>query len=95
MEPIKGVIQSVINNLTIKKAGGTEVNPWALLEKALTKKDLRHIKFNYFKKGILSVSVDSSSWLYDLSLRKENLLQEINKESSLVKDIRFHIGTVK
>ncbi len=94
MELIKNTIQGVLEGLVLKKTDGSETNPQALLEKALTKKELRHIKLNYFKKGILSISVDSSAWLYALSLRKENFLKEMNKGPLLIKDIQFRIGEI-
>ena len=78
-----------------KKTGSGHDNPEELLKKALTKKELRHIKFNYFKKGILGVSVDSSSWLYNMTLQKEKLLIKLNRDSTAVKDIIFRLGEVK
>lgn len=69
-------------------------DPQALLKRALSKKELKHIKFSYFKKGILGVNVDSSAWLYSLTLQKEDLLARLNKGSSTIKDIRFRIGEI-
>ena len=95
MEQIKDTIASVIGNLVAKKQGEVGGGPEGLLKKALTKKELGHIKFNYFKKGVININVDSSSWLYSLNLKKEELLEKLGKESSKIKDIRFRIGEVK
>ncbi len=65
------------------------------LKKILTKKEIGHIKFNYFKKGILNIIVDSSSWLYQLSLEKDGLLAKLRKNLKNIKDIRFRLGEVK
>jgi len=65
-----------------------------LLKKLLTKRELQHIKFNYFRKGILGISVDSSGWLYHLSLKKEGLLISLQKNLTDLKEIHFRLGEV-
>lgn len=92
MDAIKDLLTPVLRDLEKKVCSQ---DPEELLKKALTKKDLGHIKFNYFKKGVLSVSVDSSAWLYKLNLDKKQLLTKLAKESSGIKDVRFRIGAVK
>ena len=96
IEPIKDTVLSVMKELVSQKSQVADDDPWALLKKALTKRQLKHIKFNYFKKGILGVYVDSSSWLYSLDLEKQNLLDRLSgKTKAVIKDIRFRIGEVK
>lgn len=95
MEAIKDTLINVMQRLKTKKTGICDDGPRALLKKVLTKKELAHIKFNYFRKGILSLYVDSSSWLYSFSLKKEDLLLGLNKKSCAIKDIRFRIGEIK
>jgi hypothetical protein len=96
METIKATVNNIIKDLLAKKddalkVGGAE----GFFKNALTKKELGHIKFNYFRKGILSVNVDSSPWLYKLSLQKAKLLLKLQKGISNIKDIRFRIGEIK
>jgi len=95
MERIKDTLQSVFKELTAKKGspGGDAPDDW--LKKALTKRDLEHIKFNYFRKGILGVKVDSSSWVYKFTLDRSKILLKLQKCSAEVKDIHFRIGEVK
>jgi hypothetical protein len=95
MEAIKDTVMSVMQHLADKKLIAGSNEPQLVLRKALTKKELGHIKVNYFKKGILSVNVDSSSWLYSLTLKKETLLAKLGRKSKEIKDIRFRIGEVK
>ncbi len=95
MDHIKNVVYGVIEGWAAKSAGAGEDAPRAWLKKVLTKKELAHIKFNYFKKGVLGVWVDSSVWLYSLSLKKSNLLEQLRAVSSGVKDIRFRIGVTR
>ena len=95
MERIKDTIESVIKDLMVKKSGACDDNPEAWLRKVLTKKELGHIKLQYFRKGILGLSVDSSSWMYSLSLKKEILLNKLKKCSQDVKEVRFSIGDLR
>jgi len=91
MEAIKDTLQSVILALEKKIAGAPQENPEELLKKVLTKKELGHIKFNYFKKGIFGLKVDSSSWLYILTMQKKDLLLRLQKRISGIKDVRLRL----
>jgi len=95
MERIKDTIQAVMGDLKAGKTGFPADAPEELLKKILTKRELKHIKFNYFKRGVLGASVDSSSWLYQISLRKEDLLAQLTAKSKAIKDIRFRLGDIK
>ena len=81
--------------LSGKNTGPSRDNPEQWLKKALTKKELRHIKVKYFSKGILGLSVDSSAWLYILSLRKEELLNKLKQDSPGLKNINLRIGEIE
>jgi len=95
MEKIKDTIELVIQDLLSKKSGLNDEGPQAWIRKVLTKKELGHIKLQYFRKGILGLSVDSSSWMYSLNLKKEALLSKLKKCSQDIKDIRFNIGDLR
>ncbi len=95
MEKIKDTIEVVIRDLFTKKGGANNTGPEAWLRKALTKKELGHIKFHYFRKGILGLMVDSSVWLYSLNLKKEGLFDKFKKISQDIKEVRFSIGDIK
>ena len=94
MQAIKDTVQEVMRALKTKKTKEPGSNPEALLKKILTKKELRHIKFNYFKRGLLCLNVDSSVWLYQLSLKKENLLAKLGKRMPGIRDIRLRLGEI-
>lgn len=56
---------------------------------------IRHTKLMSLKKGVLSVNVDSSAWLYHVAIAKRNLLAELNKRlNNEIKDIKFKIGPI-
>lgn len=95
MEAIKDTVKNVIQGLMDKRGGKDIPAPEAALKKTLTKRELKHIKLNNFKKGILSINVDSSSWLYSFSLKKEELLAKLRKDCGEIKDIRFFVGVTR
>lgn len=95
MQAIKDVIINVIQDLETKKTTTCGTDPQILLRKVLTKKEREHIKFKYFKKGILGLSVDSSAWLYKINLQKEELLEKLSKKINTLKEIRLRIGAIK
>jgi hypothetical protein len=94
MELLKNTLEELMRQLGNKKTAFCEAGPQQWLKKALTKKELGHIRVKYFSKGTLGLNVDSSAWLYVLSLKKEALLKELKKENPEVKNIYFQIGEV-
>jgi len=94
MELLKNTVADLMRQLGAKKTVFQDNGPQQWLKKALTKKELGHIRVKYFSKGILGLTVDSSAWLYILSLKKEELLKELKKENPELKDINFRIGEV-
>ena len=95
MERISDTIQNVIQELTGKKSADAGDTPEAWLKKALTKKELGHIKFHYFRKGVLGLITDSSTWLYSLNLKKTVLLNKFKQCSEEIQEVRFSIGDFK
>lgn len=94
MELLKNTLDGLMRQLGAKKTNFQEAGPQQWLKKVLTKKELGHIRVKYFSKGILGLSVDSSAWMYILSLKKAELLQELKKENPELKNINFSIGEV-
>lgn len=92
VEAIKETLETVIKALEAKKQATLKDSPEVWLKKILTKKEFGHIKVNYFNRGVLSVNVDSSSWLYILGLRKQDLLQKLRKQKKEIKDLRLCLG---
>lgn len=92
METIKDTVKIVMHTLKAGKGACARLKIEDALKKTLTKKEIGHIKFNYFKRGILNITVDSSSWLYQLSLSKDDLLARLRKKLKDIKDIRLRLG---
>jgi predicted nucleic acid-binding Zn ribbon protein len=95
MEGIRGAVKEVMRRLETKKKTSPTASPQFLLEQALSRKELKHIRLKYFKKGVLSINVDSSSWLYQLNLKKADLLAQLEKKAVDIRDIRFRLGAIK
>jgi hypothetical protein len=94
MELLKNTLEVVMRQLGDKKSVFQDAGPQQWLKKALTKKELGHIRVKYFSKGILGLNVDSSAWLYVLSLKKEELVKELKKDNPALKNINFRIGEI-
>ncbi|MCK9572240.1 MAG: DUF721 domain-containing protein [Candidatus Omnitrophica bacterium] len=89
-ETLKIVMQGIAGEKTLFPPGSCE----ECLKKALTKRELGHIRINYFRKGILGLYVDSSSWLYALNLKKEAILEKLQQENSAIKKINLRLGEI-
>jgi len=94
MELLKNTLDEVMQGLYAQKTVSPGTDPQQWLKKALTKRELGHIKVKYFSKGVLGLSVDSSAWLYVLSLKKEELLDKLKKENPGLKNISLRIGEI-
>lgn len=64
-------------------------------EKIIGKKRAPHAKVATFENGVLTIGVDSSSILYELTLTKEAFLEQFQREfgKKTVKEIRLFYGT--
>jgi len=92
MEHIKETVRAVFKEWHDKEKQGSCDEVAAALKKVLAKKALEHVKLYNFRKGVLSIRVDSSSWLYYLNLQKEDILNKLHRGCAPVKDIRFSLG---
>lgn len=95
MEQIKDTVEQFLKSLKAKNEKNAKDDPERALKKILSRKELKHMQFNYFKKGVLGIKVDSSTWLYYLNLQKQQLLRDISRESPIIKDIRFRLGVIE
>ena len=95
-EHLNQLIGNVINNLSGKgRLGEEEIEcAWRAAVGGPTAKHSQPVSF---KKGTLIVNVASSSWLYDLTVRKNEILKTLDKElkGKKIKELRFRIGDIK
>lgn len=90
MDAIKDIVTDLMRGLKNKKP--LKDDPASILKKVLSRKDLGHIRFRYFRRGTLGIAVDSSTRLYQLNLKKSQLLTRLGKKSPGIKDIRLYLG---
>jgi len=89
---MKDAVAAVMGHLAKQHETAGEGGVGGALKKVLTKKDLEHIKVKYFRDGILALGIDSSAWLYKLSLEKPVLLERLKSQIKTLKDVRLSIG---
>lgn len=94
--PLEGVLKNIIKNLDGKNRPSEEdlMDAW---ECAVGKRAASHSKPVAFKGAGLVVNVDGSSWLYELTTRKREILKSLGEKITAkkkIKDIRFRIGEV-
>ncbi|MCX5687727.1 MAG: DUF721 domain-containing protein [Candidatus Omnitrophica bacterium] len=94
-EEIGLIISQLIKKLDTKTHGSIEeiVQAW---QNTIEAKAISHTKPVAIKKNILTIEVDSSTWLYFLSLKKKNILESMKKilGKGKIEDIRFRIGEI-
>lgn len=94
-EDIKGIICKVVTKIERRGIGKKE-KALVVWHKIVGEKAASHSRPVNIKRGVLTIEVDSSTWLYEFSLRKKAILKETEKELKAegVKDIKFRMGDV-
>lgn len=94
--PLGGVLKDIINTLG---SGGrfTVEDVTALWGEVVGKAASKHSRPVSLKRGQLTVNVDGSSWLYELSTKKRELLKGLSGgvKGKKIKDVRLRIGDIK
>lgn len=94
--PLGGVVKDIISNIG-RRGVVTEEEMLAAWETAAGRRAAKHARPASLKKSKLVVNVDGSSWLYELTLKKKEILKKLEGHlgNKRVSDIRFRIGEVK
>ena len=92
-EGIKDVLKKVINKIEDQgpEKKETIVKAWASI---VGDKAAGHSKPTGVQRNVLTIEVDSSSWLYNLNLKKRAIVKDIKSQlkKHKIEDIRFRIG---
>lgn len=91
MDAIKNTVQALMSQWCIRRKPCKD-SYGQYVKKILTNREIKHITLNNFKSGTLILYIDSSSWLYHLKLKKDQLLKRIQTDCPEVKDIRLFLG---
>ena len=93
---IENILKDVIKDLSGKgRVSAEEVGrAW---EEAAGHRAARHTKPVSIKKSVLTVNVDDSGWLYELTIKKKDLLKKLEDRirGKQLKNLRFRIGEIK
>jgi predicted nucleic acid-binding Zn ribbon protein len=94
--PIGNIIKDVIKSLSGKGRVGEE-EIYEAWRKAAGDKAAGHTKPVSIKKSVLTVNVDGSGWLYELTIKKKELLEKLDghMRQKKLKGLRFRIGEIK
>ncbi|MFA5389445.1 MAG: DciA family protein [Candidatus Omnitrophota bacterium] len=94
MEKIKETLGAVLCALEKKKASLPSENPEDIIPKILEQKELPHVEFHGCRGGVLFISVDSTGWMFQLGMKKNELLEKARRvcPSAGIKDIRFKLS---
>jgi len=94
-KPLKAVLKGIIGKLDKSSQSSRLMVIW---KDILGEKEQAYTRLTSFRKGRLVVNVSDSTRLYDLTLRRRDLIREINErlegKKTTVKEIRFKIGDI-
>ncbi|MDP2940454.1 MAG: DUF721 domain-containing protein [Candidatus Omnitrophota bacterium] len=93
MESIKDILPNVIENLSEGKPGVFQ-KIHKLWPQILQPKILKHARPAGFKKGQLTINVDSPVWLFHLNFKRQEILAALQKEFNDLTTIKFRIGSI-
>ncbi len=93
--PLSDLVKKVIKGLG-GKGRFTEEEMREAWEEAVGPDAARHSMPVSFKKSSVFVNVDRSSWLYELTIKKKEILKKLGEKlkGKQFKDIRFRIGDI-
>jgi len=95
VKPIKGIVEGLIENWTKKKVFKKDIIEKAW-RKIVGKKAVKHTKISSFRSGKLIVEANESGWIYQLTMKKNSIIKDLNKylkKSDIeITDMQFRIG---
>jgi predicted nucleic acid-binding Zn ribbon protein len=94
--PLEGLLKKIIGGIS-DKGGLTEEDVRGAWDAAVGEKAAAHSRPRALKGPRLIVSVDGSSWLYELTVRKKEILKKLEESlgNKRIKEITLRIGELK
>ena len=93
MDKIKDIVHDVLEKISSKKPG-EQIQLQETWKRMVGEGGQRHAAIHGFRDGVLSIHVDSSIWLFQMSLKKKTFLNELQKKNPDIKQVVFKIGKV-
>ncbi|MFC1667105.1 DciA family protein [Candidatus Omnitrophota bacterium] len=95
-EEIKGILNKVIGKIEKQNPGRKEkiLGAW---QRIVGGKAASHSRPVSIRRKVLTIEMDSSTWLYTLNLKRKSILKDIKKELEeyKIENIRFRIGDIE
>src|SRR3989338_5591396 len=94
-KPLEGLLKSALAKIA-KREPFREDLVKAVWGKAVGAKAARHSSPASFKRARLVVNVDGSSWLYELTLKKKEIIRKLGGKfgGKSLKEIQFRVGEI-
>lgn len=95
-QPIEAILKNVLASIKRKKGRYTEEEVAKMWADIVGKKAARHTRLAAFKAGRLVVNVDASTWLYELTLKKKDIVKKLGErlKGKKLKEVRLRIGEI-
>lgn len=93
MEKIRDVLKSVLHDIEKKQKSKGLDKVLGVWKKAVGVSVYPHTKIVHLTKDRIRVNVDNSASLYELNLRKKDLLKELTKDCG-IKEVVLRLGGV-
>ncbi len=93
MDQIKDIIQNVIGKIS-SEGFKDQTKIYEIWQKIVGEAGIKHTCISGLKDKTLLVLVDSSAWLFQMSLQRKKILEQIQKEKLEIQKIVFKIGKV-
>ena len=93
-------IDSILKDVIKKLSGKNRITAEEMArvwEQAAGERAAAHTKPVSIKKSVLTINVDDSGWLYELTIKKKDLLKKMEGKtgSKQLKGLRFRIGEIR
>ena len=94
--PLEGLLKKIISGIGDKGAL-TEEDVQAAWDNSVGEAAARHSKPRSLRGSRLIVNIDDSSWMYELTVRKKEILgkMEARLKGKKIKELTFRIGEIK
>ena len=93
MDNISKIVQTVIGRMSVGQS--LEQCILCFWEQIISGEEKKHAKINKIHEGILEITIDTSAWLYQFNLKRNNILKQLQNEIPEIKNIYFKLGTTK
>ncbi|HLF18901.1 MAG TPA: DciA family protein [Candidatus Omnitrophota bacterium] len=93
MDNIREIVKDVISKMSQKQPDIRDQLDRVWLE-IIDGKQRKHMRLTGIKDGQVSVCVDSPAWLFQMKIKKGEILKKLKNKIPEIKDLIFRVGKV-